>query len=629
MSLTSLFLGILLLPWISGILLLLLLNKKNNVGAWFSTILSTVLLVLLAQFSWLQEKDLSLSFPWFSIGKQLFDLNFYINSTSRAMLLLVGLVNFCVQVFSIKYMEKESNKTRYFIWVNLFVGSMIGLLVADQIWIFYGFWELVGASSYFIISFWHHKKSAIKAAKKAFLLNRIGDLALLIGLFLLSKHFGVNQFSQMQVSTFGLLGGISGFLLVLGATGKSAQFPLMSWLPDAMEGPTPASALIHAATMVTAGVFLAIKVFPLTSELTHLTYGIFGGISFLSASIFALFQSDIKKTLAYSTISQIGLMWMGLGSDASLFHLLTHGFFKAGLFLSAGAIIFYVHEQDKKHEIDAQDIKNLGGLLRKIPVISISYIIFSLGLIGLPLSSGFYSKENLAGYLIEQSQNSSYANLYYLLVISLGIGVILSTIYTSRQVLLIFLGQQRSNLEFTKSNSPIYFQIPLILLAILSCGFLFSFNPIHLSTSKLIQFSGIELVESPTYWLVFSVFAWAIGLLLAFKFRAKIPAKNYQFIELFWPKLFKTGVRFASFLQSNFERTLDYFFDNLAKLQVIFAHLISWLDRWVVDGILVKGSSKISYIWGSVLSKWQSGKVQSYWAWLSITFGLFLLYFLL
>lgn len=438
MSQILIFSELALLPWISAAAMALFINNKSSLVQWFSIISNVALLGLICYFTLQNETTFHLQLNWFHIGNKVVDASFLIDTKSKAMLCLVGFVSLMVQIFSKSYMLHEEHINRYYIFLQLFVGSMIGLLVADQLWIFYGFWELVGACSFFIISFWHQKDAAIKAAKKAFILNRIGDLALLIGLFLLAQHFQTDKFSEMEISKFGPIGMLAGLTLVLGATGKSAQFPLMSWLPDAMEGPTPASALIHAATMVTAGVFLAMRVYPIAGEETQLAFGIIGSISFLSASVFALFQSDIKKTLAYSTISQIGLMWLGLGSDASLFHLLTHGIFKAGLFLSAGAIIHYLHKQDKEHKIDAQDVQYMGGLFHKIPGISILYSIFALGLIGLPLTNGFFSKENIAGYLWEQSKDSSFQSIYFVLLGVLSIGILLSTVYTSRQVFQIF-----------------------------------------------------------------------------------------------------------------------------------------------------------------------------------------------
>ncbi|MEY4382682.1 MAG: hypothetical protein RI995_224 [Bacteroidota bacterium] len=629
MNSTLIFSELALLPWITAAIMTLFIKQKSSIVSWFSVASSATLLGFILQFTIQQTSNFQLNIHWFTIGNKVINASFHLDSISKAMLCLVGLVSLMVQVFSLSYMKKEAHINRYFIFLQLFVGSMIGLLIADQLWMFYGFWELVGACSFFIISFWHQKDTAIRAAKKAFLLNRIGDLALLIGLFLVAQHFQTDRFSSMNISQFGPLGLLAGLTLVIGASGKSAQFPLMSWLPDAMEGPTPASALIHAATMVTAGVFLAMRVYPITGEETHLAFGIIGGISFLSAAVFALFQRDIKKTLAYSTISQIGLMWMGLGSDASLFHLLTHGIFKAGLFLSAGAIIHYLHHQDKQHQIDPQNVQTMGGLFTKIPGIAILYIIFTLGLIGLPLTNGFFSKENIAGFLIEQSEHSAFHAVYLVLLGVLAFGIALSTLYSSRQAFLIFGGKNRSNLSFETSKIDFLQIFPLILLGLASTWLIVDVNPLAIQDSKILDFLAIHPTETPHFWLMISMGLWLTGLTLAYLSRNKIPSQTFQFWKQFWPSINQLGLDIAQIIQHKIDQQIDYLIHCFTRLQVILAHGISWIDRWIVDGILVKGSTKFSYLWGGVLSKWQSGQVQSYWTWVTITFGLFLLYYIL
>lgn len=629
MNVTLIFSILALLPWITAVIMLMFLKNKSGVVSWLSILSNLLLFLTIGLFTFQSESIFQLQLEWFQIGKKTINASFFVDHTSKAMLCLVGLVSFMVQIFSKSYMRLDEHINRYYLFLQLFVGSMIGLLIVDQLWMFYGFWELVGACSFFIISFWHQKESAIRAAKKAFLLNRIGDLALLLGLFMLANHFQTDTFSTMKIAEYGPIKFYLGCLLVLGAAGKSAQFPLMSWLPDAMEGPTPASALIHAATMVTAGVFLAMKIYPISGEETHLAFGIIGGISFVSAAIFALRQNDIKKTLAYSTISQIGLMWMGLGSDASLFHLLTHGIFKAGLFLTAGTIIHYLHQQDHKHQIDAQSVKEMGGLYAKMPMVAVLYAIFAIGLIGLPLSNGFYSKENIAGFLISQSTDSTYLYLYLLLLGILAIGLLLSTIYISRQVLQIFTGEQRNKIVLEKINSDWLQLFPLIFLAILSAWYVINPNPLHALESSLLEKFSIQANETPLAWLYVSIGLWILGFIIALKTKELFSERNYQFWSNFWPNINKTGIGFGQIVYQKIDQSIDYFIHAITKLQVILAHGIAWIDRWLVDGLFVKGSSKISYIWGRLFDGWQSGKVQSYWAWVVITFGLFLLYYIL
>ncbi len=629
MNLDLIFLEILLLPWATAAVLGLFLKNKSGIFTWLSILSSSISLGLLIYFVSQSNTNYSQNFHWFSIGKREITASFRIDYISKAMLCLVALISWLVQIFSKSYMQHDPHVNRYYVYLQLFVGSMIGLLVADQLWMFYGFWELVGACSFFIISFWHQKEQAIRAAKKAFILNRIGDLALLLGLFLLANHFQTDRFSAMNIAQFGPISLSIGVLLVIGASGKSAQFPLMSWLPDAMEGPTPASALIHAATMVTAGVFLALRIYPIAGEETHVAFGCIGAISFLSAALFAVFQRDIKKTLAYSTISQIGLMWLGLGSDASLFHLLTHGIFKAGLFLSAGAIINYLHEQDKEHQIDPQDIQTMGGLFQKTPFIGILYSIFAIGLIGLPLSNGFFSKENIAAYLFEQSKDSAFHNFYLAFLIILACGILLSTIYISRQVILIFSGFNRSTLNLQKSKINPFQSLPLLILGLSSFWFLIDWNPIHAEGSILLRLSQIKLNEPPKVWLLINIGLWIVGISIAIYTRNRLPNVNYQFARNLWPTINKTGIGFAKFVQKQLDQKLDISILKVVHLQVIFAHLVAWTDRWIVDGLLVKLTIRISKLLGRFFENWQSGKVQSYWTWLVLTFGLFLLYYIL
>lgn len=626
---TLLFSELTLLPWLTAAMLGVFLKSKSAFVPWLSVLSSLALLLIVLLFSFNISDTFTHQLSWFKIGTRDFQAYFLVDASSKAMLCLVALVGAMVQIFSLSYMKADPNKNRFFLFLQLFVGSMIGLLVADQLWMFYGFWELVGASSFLIISFWNHKESAVKAAKKAFILNRIGDLALLIGLFLLAQHYHTDRFSGMEIAKYGAIELGMGMILVLGAAGKSAQFPLMSWLPDAMEGPTPASALIHAATMVTAGVYLAIRIFPMAGEETRLAFGLVGAISFLSAGLYALVQTDIKKTLAYSTVSQIGLMWMGLGSSASLFHLLTHGIFKAGLFLSAGAIIHYVHQQDKQHQLDAQDIRNLGGLGKKIPFVAFSYTLFAIGLIGLPLSNGFFSKEQLAGYLLEQRNDSAYALVYDGLLLALAIGILLSTLYMLRQVWFLFAGESRSGIHLEKASPNLLQYLPLLILAIGSLWFGVNLNPIHLTKNPLQQAIGLQINETPLFWLGLSIALWLSGALIVARTKQILPRERALFLGNFWTNINKTGIGFAEFVQHKIDQKIDGGITWLVRLQVILAHLLSWFDRWIVDGILVKGSIKISYLWGGVLSKWQSGQVQAYWAWITITFGLFLLYYLI
>lgn len=590
MGLNLLFLGVLLLPWASALLVALFPKPLFSISlsAIFSLFAITFLLNSTANFK--------IAYAWFELGGQEVNASFWANTPAQLILGLVALVSFCVQLFSKSYLAKDPSIGRYYVYLHLFVGSMTLLLLTDSILIFYGAWELVGACSYLLISFWHQKSAATQAAKKAFLINRFGDIALLFGLIALGLHFDTWQFSTMH----GIAPTLIGIAIITGGIAKSAQFPFMSWLPDAMEGPTPASALIHAATMVAAGVFVGVRVYDITSPDTHLFMGIIGAISYLAGAVFAIFQNDIKKTLAYSTISQLGLMWMAMGSDASIFHLLTHGIFKAGLFLAAGVVIHTVH---------SQSLNDMGGLRKKAPVAAWAYLIFGAGLLGLPLTGGFFSKENIAGYL--------FANEQMELLIALGVGMVLTSFYISRQFILIFMGPVKEG-SALKDHS---LSIPIWILLVASLFIWLSLHPFDMR-----GFAFLTMYHAPSFWLYISAATWVLGIAGAYLTRKWIPAVNYQFLPRFWPSLFRL-IRWKSRSALVFEtQFIDRFVNGFAALQVIIAHLFAWVDRHLVDGILVGGSTSLSAGTGKILSRWQSAKVQSYWTMIIVTFALFLLY---
>ena len=590
MGLNLLFLGVLLLPWASALLVALFPKPL------FSISLSAIFSLSAIAFLFTSTVNFKIAYAWFELGGQELNASFWANTPAQLILGLVALVSFCVQLFSKSYLATDPSIGRYYVYLHLFVGSMTLLLLTDSILIFYGAWELVGACSYLLISFWHQKSVATQAAKKAFLINRFGDIALLFGLIALGLHFDTWQFSAMH----GIAPTLIGIAIITGGIAKSAQFPFMSWLPDAMEGPTPASALIHAATMVAAGVFVGVRVYDITSPETHLFMGIIGAISFTTGAIFAIFQNDIKKTLAYSTISQLGLMWMAMGSDASLFHLLTHGIFKAGLFLAAGAVIHTVH---------SQSLNDMGGLRKKVPVAAWAYLIFGAGLMGLPLTGGFFSKENIAGFL--------YANEQFELLGVLGVGMVLTSFYISRQFYLIFMGQVKDG----SAGKDYSLSLPIWILLVASLFIWLSLHPFDMR-----GFAFLTMYRAPSFWLYISAATWVLGIAGAYLSRKWIPARNYQFLPRFWPSLFRL-IRWKSRSALVFEtQFIDRFVNGIAALQVIIAHLLAWVDRHLVDGILVGGSSSLSAGTGKLLSRWQSAKVQSYWTMIIVTFALFLLY---
>src|ERR1700720_4688984 len=461
------------IPLAASLVILSLSNARRKSAAALAVIGQVVALALsiLAFLPTLQTLGFRSvhNFTWFTFGDQALRLGFVLDALAAAMLVMISLVSLCIFVFSIGYMAEDKNFTRFFAYLSFFSGAMLGLVIANSLLLLFIFWELVGLASYLLIGFWIERPSAAAAAKKAFITTRIGDLGFFLGLLWLYHSSGTLLFYDQGhgcLENAGLLaiGGSATFVALLifcGAVGKSGQFPLHVWLPDAMEGPTPVSALIHAATMVAAGVFLVARVYPLfslgavngvTPSLTVVvTVGV---VTALMASLIALAQFDIKRILAYSTVSQLGLMMVSLdvgGVAAGIMHLIAHGFFKALLFLGAGSVIHGCH-----HE---QDIRNMGGLRWLMPVTFLTYAIGMMNLSGVPLLfSGGWTKEEIL-HATAQWPKSSLP--HYLMLI----GVVATSLYMTRQMIYVFFGNRRSAAEHGH-ESPHVMTMPLIVLAI-------------------------------------------------------------------------------------------------------------------------------------------------------------------
>ncbi len=427
------------------------------------------------------------NFAWFDLGHGTLRLGFLLDPLTALMTTMVTFVGTLIFIFSLGYMKKDENFSRFFCFLSLFAAAMLGLLVANSLLLLFICWELVGLASYLLIGFWFHKPSAAAAAKKAFITTRIGDLGFLLGLLWLADSTGSllffdNGHGVLEAATLASLSGQTlacglalstaiGLLIFCGAIGKSGQFPLHVWLPDAMEGPTPVSALIHAATMVAAGVFLIARVYPLMSADALLTavpvhaltvVAFIGAITALLGALIACAQNDIKRVLAFSTVSQLGYMMLALGVgawSAAIFHLLTHAFFKALLFLGAGSVIHAAH-----HE---QDIRRLGGLRTKMKVTFASFAIGMMALSGVPfLFSGFWSKEAILHAAHEW--NVSHLPLYAGLC-----AVVLTAFYMTRLVAETFFGQPRSHGADHAHENTAAMTAPLVILA--SCAVLLGF----------------------------------------------------------------------------------------------------------------------------------------------------------
>ncbi len=415
-----------------------------------------------------------IAFPWITIGdRALLNTGILIDNVTAVMLLVVTIVSTLVHLFSIGYMHGDPKYNRFFAYLSIFSFSMLGLVLAESLLFIYIFWELVGLSSYLLIGFWFEKKSASDAGKKAFIVNRVGDFGFLIGILIIYATCGVLGYDQVFLAIGE--GKLSGTLLTLagigvfcGAIGKSAQFPLHVWLPDAMEGPTPVSALIHAATMVAAGVYLVGRVYPMFTPDAFLFIACFGLITlFLTASI-ALAQNDIKKVLAYSTCSQLGYMIMGLGVGgytAGLAHLTTHAAFKACLFLGSGSVIHAVH---------SQDIQEMGGLRKKMPITFVTFLIATLAISGVPGFSGFYSKDMILAAALEFGMRSANP-LHMVFFIGALFTAGLTAFYMFRLVILTFFGAPKDHHKYDHAHeSPASMWVPLVVLAGLSFSFWYS-----------------------------------------------------------------------------------------------------------------------------------------------------------
>src|SRR5450432_2229889 len=409
---------------------------------------------------------------WLTIDDLHVDFGLKLDALSLMMLLIVTGVGGAIHIYSFGYMDADRSKTRFFAFMSLFTFSMLGIVLANNFMMLFIFWELVGVSSYLLIGFWFEKPSAGDAAKKAFIVNRLGDFGFLLGIlmvwgFLGSLNFGELNSMFKENSDYAILGGsatittIAGLLIFCGAVGKSAQFPLHVWLADAMEGPTPVSALIHAATMVAAGVYMLCRIFFLLDADALHVIAYIGGFTALLAALIAVQQNDIKRIIAYSTLSQLGYMVMAVGLNGptpAMFHLTTHAFFKALLFLSAGSVIIGMH-----HE---QDIWQMGNLRKKMPVTFWTFLIGALALSGIPPFSGFYSKDSIFAQALDVGREHPLLG-YPLFCVAVLVAA-LTAFYTFRLFFVVFFGQEKSKAASHAHESPLVMTLPLIALAVFS-----------------------------------------------------------------------------------------------------------------------------------------------------------------
>jgi NADH-quinone oxidoreductase subunit L len=588
------------------------------------------------------------NFTWIQVGASQVDLGWVLDPLSAIMLVMVTFVGLLIFIYSTGYMAHDENSTRFFCFLSLFAGAMLGVIIANSILLLFMCWELVGLTSYLLIGFWYHKPSAAAAAKKAFLTTRVGDVFFLLGIVWLFSQTGTLLFYNSgagsmeshallglvaQHSAWGLTAaGAIGLLIFAGAAGKSGQFPLHVWLPDAMEGPTPVSALIHAATMVAAGVYLIARVYPLmqagslaggtTTALTVVTW--VGAFTAVFAALIAVAQNDIKRILAYSTVSQLGYMMAGLGMGGvavGMFHLITHAFFKALLFMGAGSVIHGCHEE--------QDIRHMGGLKKYMPLTFATYGIGMLALCGVPIFfSGFWSKdailESAHGWPLSQAP-------YYMLVF----GAVLTAFYMTRQVSYVFFGAYRGHKH--AHESPRVMTTPLAILAFFAIALGALGTPAWPWFRAFLEnrAAGLDLhAFAEPAWLMLlltSCVIVVVGIGLGWAlYGSKSPAASQpDVLERALPPVW-AALRDRLYVDEFYAATVIAFYAWWAKVADwldrrvfggivatvawafgLWAQLNRFLDANVVDSSFDKGCEELS-TGGGLLSRVQSGRVQSY-----------------
>ena len=556
------------------------------------------------------------------------EMGVFLDGVAAMMLIVVSFISFMVVIYSTAYMHDEGpRRHRYFTEINLFVGVMLGLVIANNFIQLFIFWELVGLCSYLLIGFWFERPSAASAAKKAFLVTRVGDVMFMVGLFLL--------FTELKTLNFNLVWGalgtadavtlaFAGFFLFGGAIGKSAQFPLHDWLPDAMEGPTTVSALIHAATMVNAGVYLVARAFPIltTSAEVSLLVGIIGGVTAFIAATMALCAPKIKGVLAYSTVSQLGYMILALGAGAfmwhhghhveasiafgaGLFHLMNHAFFKGLLFLGAGSVIHFVH---------TEELTKMGGLSKYMKVTSISMLIASLSIAGIPPLSGFWSKDEVLAVTFDAGDGS----LTFMVLWILGVlTAFMTAFYMFRMWFMVFKGQPSENAKHAiehghhKREAPMAILLPLVVLTILAFGSGFSlfigngfFGSVYYQDAHVLGVVErlIEVFTSPLTYI--SIVAAMGGIVLAYFTFYKTKVSAEKVVAKGFPKATR------QLLLDRYKFPVAY--DQFGYLGVYgFSLLLDKFDRYVIDGI-VNAISDFLIGAGKVVRKAQTGFVQSY-----------------
>ena len=545
---------------------------------------------------------------WLNVGTLHVDFSFVLDQLSLLMLLVITGVGLLIHIYSAGYMAHDQGYARYFSYLNLFLFFMTTLVLAGNLLLMFVGWEGVGLASYLLIGFWFTKPSAVAAGKKAFIVNRIGDVGFLIGIFLLLANFGTLSFAEIATRLNANPAWMAGVLtttalcLVLGATGKSAQLPLYIWLPDAMEGPTPVSALIHAATMVTAGVYMISRIHVLFDHAPAAlaTVAIIGAATALFAATIGLVQTDIKRVLAYSTISQLGYMFLGCGVaaySAAIFHLMTHAFFKALLFLAAGSVIHAMG--------DEQDMRKMGGLRTKLPVTFLTMTSGVIAIAGISPFAGFFSKDAILAAAFEQGTTGKVLWFVGLLT------ALLTAIYMFRLWYLTFFGESRSP-QVHPHESPWSMLGPLVTLAFLALAG--GWVGIERFSSFLAPATGAGPAPAGGDHLELFLSLLAVATALLGWFIADL---------IFRQKPARAEALAASAPAAYQLVTNKYYVDQILNDYLVkwFLNGCNYFLEWVVDKAILGGAALllggIATFSGMVLQRWQSGNIRSYAAWLA------------
>ncbi|WP_295669919.1 NADH-quinone oxidoreductase subunit L [uncultured Mucilaginibacter sp.] len=676
-----------LLPLLAFVINTALPAKWSKVAGWVSTVfilISCVLAAFIFSKVW-NGHQVHQQMLWFTIGDTPVYAGILLNNLSVLLLLLVNLIALPVHLYSTAYMRHDEKYSRYFAYLSFFCFSMLALAVSDNLVLFYIFWELVGFSSYLLIGFWFTRDKAVFANKKAFIMNRIGDIGLLSAILVLFSMYHTFDLDTLfgQINLVGhsnIQNGLwhlssnsvpndSGAIVITGGSiqipaiwqyiafagiflavaAKSAQFPLHTWLPDAMEGPTSVSALIHAATMVAAGVLLLGRVYPLFNDAELTFLAIIGCFTAFMAATIALTQNDLKRLLAYSTISQLGYMVMAMGIGAyasSLFHLVTHAFFKCLLFLVAGIVIHQMgHIRDDNNlEIDPQNIQNMGGLRKKLPLTFIAALIGGVALVGLPFTSGFLSKD---GILVQAFEWSAGKNVFFKIIPILALLTTwLTAFYVARLIVKVFFGELRvlqfkPDLKLHMSDGTWQYKLPLVLLSVCCFFPFFSTNPFSQDASWV--YNGLLGILNETGFAMVLPVVINIGSLLIIYFAYTIYTGkrtnpfaqtgvifNLSFNQWYFDSIYQNAIvkpiLNTSLVTFWFDRrVIDGFILLFAKMSVALSKLAAWMDRNIVDGFLNLLVKAVRII-GNFARRFQGGKVQYYlFSMLAVILAIFIL----